>query len=354
MSELINLEPTEEHFGVFWKYISNPNVTDIDYNGTQLWITDLEQGRYVVDENITEEFISSFTHKISDCVNEAFNKVKNILEADTKELRISIVHESLTATGISICIRKSPAMVRNNIKKMITERYCSEEILHLLLNCIKVGMNIIIGGEPGSGKTEFAKFLMQFIPKEQRVITIEDSFEIHYKDINPGADAVEMRVGPGFDYTKAIQTCLRQNPKWMMVSEVRSREITALLEQWSTGLSGITTLHLDDVRKAPDRILNMMDDAKDAERMKNRVYRYVNVGILIRRTIGDDGKTRRFIDQVCFYSRDDHKNNIRMIVDEEEIVSKELPPDIMKKFNRAGITEPFRCKKFEQYIKEGK
>ena len=46
MSEKVIVEPTPEQFGIFWKYLSRPEVTDVDYNGKKLWITDLEQGRY--------------------------------------------------------------------------------------------------------------------------------------------------------------------------------------------------------------------------------------------------------------------------------------------------------------------
>ncbi len=60
-------------------------------------------------------------------------------------------------------------------------------------------------------------------------------------------------------------------------------EVTSLIEQWSTGVNGITTIHLDDLRKLPDRIENMMNDVNDASRLENRIYRYVNVGVLIRR-----------------------------------------------------------------------
>lgn len=354
MSELITYEPTEEHFGVFGKYISEPSVTDIDYNGTSLWITDFEKGRYEVKEEISPHFLNSFTHNISNCVNRQFNNANKILEADTKELRISMIHNSAAASGISICIRKSPCFVRNSIESMLKERYCSKEVLHLLLNCVKARMNFVFGGEPGSGKTECAKFFMQFIPKEERVITIEDSLEIHYSEINPGADAVELRVGQGFDYTDAIRACLRQNPKWLVLSEARSVEVTSLLEQWSTGVNGFTTIHLDDLRKLPDRIQNMMDNVNDVERMENRIYRYVNIGILIR-TIEEPGKPiRRYIDQLCFYSRECNENKIYMIVEDGQLISKELPSDIIKKFQYAGIKKPFECVEFERYRKEGK
>ena len=313
-----------------------------------------EKGRYEAEETITEQFLSSFTHNISNCVNKPFNNANKILEADTRELRISIIHNSVAASGVSICIRKSPCLIRNTIQTMLDSHYCHKEILQLLLNCVQAKMNVVFGGEPGSGKTECAKFFMQFIPKEERVITIEDSLEIHYPEINPGADAVELRIGPGFTYTDAIKACLRQNPKWLMLSEARSVEVTSLIEQWSTGVNGFTTIHLDDLRKLPDRIQNMMDNVNDADRMENRIYRYVNVGILIRRVEERDGHIRRYIDQLCFYSRENGENKIYMLVKDGDVISRELPEDIMKKFSYVGISNPFQCNNFEKYRKEGR
>ena len=354
MGEVVTFEPTEEQFGVLWKYLQEPEVTDVDYNGKELWVTDLRRGRYRVKEELSEQFISTFTHHISNCVNKQFNNANKILEADTRELRISIIHDSVAITGTSICIRKSPCIVRSNIVRMIREEYCPEEILHLLMNCVLAGMNFVFGGEPGAGKTECAKFFMQFIPKEERVITIEDSLEIHYGDINPGADAVELRISLGFTYTDAIKASLRQNPKWLMLSEARSAEVTSLLEQWSTGVSGFTTIHLDDVRKLPDRIQNMMSDKRDASRMENRIYRYVNVGILIRCIRQPDGKIHRFMDQLCFYSREGRENKIYMLMEDGEVCSNELPSEILKRMKMAGIDDPFVCKNWQKYLREGK
>lgn len=240
-----------------------PDVTDVDYNGSALWITDLKKGKYrakEAEEKVTENFLDAFTHNIANCVDAQFNNANKVLEADTKELRISIIHDSVAATGTSVCIRRSPCLVRNTIDGMLKSDFCEEKVLHLLLNCVKAGMNFVFGGEPGAGKTETAKFFMQFIPKESRVITIEDSLEIHYPEINAGADAVELRVKDNFSYTDAIKACLRQNPAYLVLSEARSTEVTSLLEQWSTGVNGFTTIHLDDVKKLPDRIQSMMNN----------------------------------------------------------------------------------------------
>ena len=61
MSEAMMFEPTAEQFGIFWKYLSLPQVTDVDYNGHELWITDLQRGRYLAEEEISPSFISAFT-----------------------------------------------------------------------------------------------------------------------------------------------------------------------------------------------------------------------------------------------------------------------------------------------------
>lgn len=137
-----------------------------------------------------------------------------------------------------------------------------------------------------------------------------------------------------------------------MLSEARSVEVTSLLEQWSTGVNGFTTIHLDDLRKLPDRIQNMMNNINDADRMENRIYQYVNVGILIRREESEGG-IRRYMDQLCFYSRENNKNQINMIIKDGEVISKELPHDIQKKFELAGIDDPFCCD-LDKYRKEGR
>ena len=75
-----------------------PDVTDVDFNGSALWITDLKKGKYrakEAEEKVTESFLDSFTHNIANCVDAQFNNANKVLEADTKELRISIIHDSV-------------------------------------------------------------------------------------------------------------------------------------------------------------------------------------------------------------------------------------------------------------------
>lgn len=213
-----------------------------------------------------------------------------------------------------------------------------------LENAVHAHLNIIMCGLPGSGKTELLKYLTKFIADNERVITIEDNLEIHYSEINSQKDCVEMKVNEKFfDYTKAIKACLRQNPRWIMLSEARSVEVKYLLEALSTGTHCLTTLHTDDVRKVPDRIQNMMKDSFSADRMENDIYSFVDLGILLNKKTDQMGAIRRYIDQICIFDRDEQKgiNNIVMVVQDGKIISREIPENIWKKFHLNNIQNPF-------------
>ncbi len=354
----LDLKPKD--FGPLLKYIEDDNITDINLNrdGEELWITDLEKGKYrVEDHDCDSTFVNQFTHRVRDHENVQFNAMTPVLESETDKLRISCVHNSVALSGVSICIRKSPPFIRLTKEKAIEQKYFTESIMNLLINCVYARMNFIFCGEPGVGKTECAKFFSQFINAEERVITIEDNPEFHYKEINPGKDCVELKVDEDvFDYGKAIKTCLRQNPQWIMLSEARGPEVKYLLECWSTGVSGFTTIHTDDVRKIPDRIQNMLGNKRDAERLENDIFSFVDVGILLRKKKSTEGRIYRYVDQVCFFVREGNKNRTVMVVEDGKMVKKKivennkeklvfqpLPPDVMKKMMFANISNPLEC-----------
>ena len=314
------MELGREYFGPLWKYVSNQDITDIDYNGTELWLTNVFNERFkvnqqYVEEHITPAFVEQFTQRIANVVSRQFNKRNPKLEAETSELRVTVLHESVARSGRTISIRKTPPVIRLTAEKALEEGFCSKEILALLMNCVESHMNLTFCGMPGIGKTECVKFFSQFIPANERVITIEDTLEIRYSKTNPGKDCVELKVSEDtFGYADAIKSSLRLNPKWIMLSEARSKEVKYLLESWSTGVRGMTTLHTDDVRNVPDRILNMLENRSDADRMENDIFQALDVGVLVRKKTDADGMKRRYIDQLCFYVRDKGVNKVEMVV----------------------------------------
>ena len=122
------------------------------------------------------------------------------------------------------------------------------------------------------------------------------------------------------------------------------------MECFSTGISGLTTLHTDDTRKIPDRILNMVSDSYAANRMINDVYTFINVGILIRKKVVDN-RIIRNVDQICLFDRDNDTNTKDLIVENGTQVSQKIPDNLLKRFRRAGIEDPFV---FTKKVKEKK
>ena len=344
------MELGKEYFGPFWKFIANEEITDVDYNGREVWLTNIYNERYkvpaaYVKDNFSTMFVEQFTQRIANVVSRQFNKRYPELEAETSELRVTIVHESVARSGRSISIRKTPPIIRLSANKALQERFCDEKILSLLINCVHAKMNMIFCGMPGIGKTECIKFFSQYIPGNERVITIEDTMEIRYSVTNPGKDCIEMRVSELFDYADAIKASLRLNPKWIMLSEARSKEVKYLLQSWSTGVCGMTTLHTDDVRNIPDRILNMLENRVDADRLENDIYQAMDVGVLIRKRMNEQQQVYRYIDQVCFFLREGCENKIVMIVEDGKLVLEQLPEVLQAQFAKDAIIDPFSYEK---------
>lgn len=335
----------EENFGKLLPYIRDIEVTDINWNGQDLWIDDVSRGRYNAGIKLEKEFIDAFCIRVANVVSRTFNKYYPKLEAETDDLRITILHSSRSDTGTIISIRKTPMVKRISFAKSIKEDYyCPEKIANLLSNSVKAKMNIVIGGLPGVGKTELIKYLTNYIFPRDRVITIEDTREIHYSKINPGKDCVEMKVDDViFTYTDAIKTCMRLLPQWILLSEARSKEVQYLLESVSTGAKCITTIHTDDMRKVPKRVVNMLGDLDNSALAESMAYTYFDLGILVdKRQDPATGKISRFIAQVVMYTEVRGKNECVVLYNRGSFTDEPIPRDLLQQFNLMGIADPWK------------
>lgn len=329
-------------YGPLLKYIENEDITDIDYNGKALWIRDCKNIRKQVDEDIPEGFLDEFVQHVANSVSKDFNKLHPLLEAETPNLRISVLREPAVVSGLSLCIRKTPPFARITVQNAYENDYATVLQLSLLHNLVKAHRTVMICGEPGVGKTEFAKFLSGFIPEDERVITIEDSLEWRYRELKPSADCVEMQVSDVFTIDDALKASLRQNPKWLMVSELRGEEVSSYIKNISAGMKSITTLHTDDVRNVIDRICNMSANPVARERMETDLYTFLDAAVLISmKENPDTGECKRFVDQLCFFYSANGKKHKYMVFDNGKLVSEALPEAVVRKFNKEGVSNPF-------------
>ena len=328
----------EADFGVLMKYIRKSSVTDINWNGTSLWIDDLYQGRYRSEVILSDEFLQRFSAKLSNVVSKQFNKYTPILEAETEELRISVIHPEVSNGGMVLSIRKIPRERRMVRERMIDDGYCTNQIEDFLAACVKAKMNIIISGLPGAGKTELLKYLGVYIDDRERVITLEDNLELHFPAIYPKKDCVEFKVNEKFSYQAAIRASLRLLPTWLLVSEMRSVEVTHLLEAISTGTHCMSTIHAERVEMIPNRIKNMAADKnRDWE---EEAFRHIDVGVYIRKEMKTKGEITRHIAQICFFERKEDENVVTMIVDNGYVIAENIPESKKKKFELYQVELP--------------
>lgn len=334
----------EDNFGVLLPYIRDIEVTDINWNGKELWVDDVNRGRYCPGIKLEKEFIDAFCIRVANVVSKTFNKYYPVLEAETDDLRITIVHHSRSHTGTTISIRKTPIVKRITFAKSIKEDYyCPEKVANLLSNSVKAKFNIVIGGLPGVGKTELIKYLTNYIFPRDRVITIEDTMEVHYSQINPHKDCVELKVDESnFTYTDAIKACLRLLPQWIILSEARSKEVQYLLESISTGAKCMTTIHTDDMRKVPKRVVNMMGDMDNSSLAESMAYTYFDLGILVDKVQDvETGKISRFIAQVVMYHEEKGEGKCSVLYNRGEFTDEKIPLEALYQFHRMGIADPW-------------
>lgn len=305
----------QNSFPAIWKYLENPDVTDLDFNCGNLWLSTVSHIPCLIkDEEIAEGVMKNFSSLVAQSVGCNFNPIDNTAYSNTENLRITCVHESQSRSGLSVNIRRFEHGLRRTREEAIADNFMTEEIMHFLDCVAKAEINMFFCGAPGHGKTETLKLIASHLPKHEKVITIEDVGEINYPVINPGANCDELKIING-NYKENIEKALRMNASRILFGEARGSEAEFLLECMSNGIPLMSTLHLKDARGLADRILNMMNDTRDSARITNQIYDSAGVCVLVKRVIDAGGTVRRKIDQVCLYSRDEfHDENKAVLV----------------------------------------
>jgi pilus assembly protein CpaF len=326
----------EELFYEISEEICNEDITDVEWDGYHLWITDLKHGSYVSNKRLSEQYVENMAIRLANLMKAPFNRSYPVLEANTENLRISIWHESRCGKK-SMAVRKIPQYLRFDHWGLVVSNYAPQTVLHLIENATRAHMNCVIGGQPHAGKTELLKYLSSFIPANEKVGVYEDIQEIHYRAIHPRRKSVEFFIDAKFTYSQAIKAGLRHNIDWILLSESRGIEVLDLLNSLSTGSYCMTTMHLDDVRDIPDRMYNMLGQTNVAEPFVNSIYKYIDIGILVE----CDHTEKRRIRQVGFFTREDNINRYCVIYDNFEFTGETIPTEILKKFKRYGIMDPF-------------
>ena len=332
-------------FGPLRPLLDNDDITDISFdNNGQTWVRSLTQGSLRVEvQGLTPEFIEKLAFQCSNVMGTTFNNAKPFLDAESAELRLNFVHPSIATNGIAMVIRKTPAKIRLEKDKLLKDDYFTQDIHDILIKCVEGHCNIIVCGETGSGKTEFVKYLASHTKTDEKLITIEDTLELHLDKIFPQRDIVAMKTNNVASYTDVLVTCMRQNPKWILLSEVRSAEaVSAVRNSISSGHNILSTIHADKASAIPYRMYSLMETDLDVNQFLNTIYRYIQIGVHIKAYYSKElGKFHREVDEVCeFYVDENNEPQSRIIYQKlfgQEPVMRKPSPHLIEYLENQNI-----------------
>lgn len=299
-------------FGPLKPLLDDDDITDISFcNRGQIWIRSLTQGSIRKQiPGVTAEFMEKLAFQCSNVMGTTFNNAKPFLDAESTELRFNFVHQSIATNGIACVIRKTPAKIRLKKEGLLKDNYFTQDIHDILIKCVEGHCNILVAGETGSGKTEFIKYLASHTKQNEKIITIEDTLELHLDKIFPERDIVAMKTNNVASYTDVLVTCMRQNPKWILLSEVRSAEaVSAVRNSISSGHNILSTIHADKASAIPYRLYSLMETDLDVNQFLNTIYRYIQIGVHIKAYYSKEyGKFHREVDEVVEFYVDEDNN----------------------------------------------
>ena len=249
---------------ILQELIEDADITEIMVNGTKGIFYEKAGRLYQWDKHFTsEEKLQDVIQQIAGGSNRMVNEASPIVDTRLADgSRVNIVLSPISIDGAAVSIRKFP-QTPILMEDLIRIESITEEAAAFLKVLVMAGYNIFISGGTGSGKTTFLNALSQYIPREERIITIEDSAELRLVD-KPNLVRLETR-NQMFEGVKPItirdliRTALRMRPERIVVGECRGEEALDMLQAMNTGHDGsLSTGHANSCRDMMSRLETMV------------------------------------------------------------------------------------------------
>jgi len=310
--------------------LDDPAITEIMVNGPEDIFIEREGSisklelAFATKEKL-EDVIQSIVSKVNRTVNEATPIVDARLEDGS---RVSVVLPPIALNGPILTIRKFPEKPIT-MEQLLAFDSLSEEVAVFLEKLVKAKYNIFICGGTGSGKTTFLNVLSNFIPEDERIVTIEDSAElqiVRVKNIVKLETRNANTEGKGqITIRDLIKTSLRMRPDRIIVGEVRGGEALDMLQAMNTGHDGsLSTGHANSTKDMLSRLETMVLTASSfpLEAIRQQIASALDVMIQIGR-LRDKSRRVLEISEVKGYENGEIILNPLFVFQEDSKVSEE-------------------------------
>jgi len=297
--------------GVLGQIIADPGITEVMINGYKDIFIEKDGALSKIDSQFEsrrelEIIITKFVSRAGRAVNESEPIVDFQLDDGS---RVNVVMPPIALNGPIVTIRRFPKEAMT-VDKLISFGSITAEVAEILQLLVTAKYNVFVSGGTGSGKTTFLNALSNFIPKDERIITIEDSAELQIKNIdnlvrletrNSGADgkgAVTIR--------DLIKSALRMRPERIVVGEVRGAEALDMLQAMNTGHDGsLSTGHANSTIDILSRLETMVLQGADGlplEAIRQQIASAVDIIIHLSRLRDKSRRTMEIVEVIGYSS----------------------------------------------------
>lgn len=251
-------------FGLLDTIISDDSITEVMINGPDNIFIEQNGRLFKLDKQFeSQRRLEDVIQRIVGLAGREVNQANPICDTRLPDgSRVNVVLPPISLCGPILTIRKF-SKTPMTIEKLIEYGSITPEIAEKLELLVKAKYNIFISGGTGSGKTTFLNALSNYIPKDERVITIEDSAELQIKNVDnlvsletrnanaSGAGQVTIR--------DLIKSSLRMRPERIIVGECRGGEALDMLQAMNTGHDGsLSTGHANSTEDMLSRLETMV------------------------------------------------------------------------------------------------
>ncbi|HIY30795.1 MAG TPA: CpaF family protein [Candidatus Mediterraneibacter avicola] len=245
--------------------IEDDEITEIMVNGTENIFYEKRGRLHQTDRHfISEERLGDVIQQIAGEANRYVNETSPIVDARLKDgSRVNVVLKPVAVNGPVMTIRKFPSEAIT-MRQLIRMGSLTEEAAGFIEKLVRSKYNIFVSGGTGAGKTTFLNAMSDYIPKEERIITIEDNAELQIQGV---ANLVRLEArGPNLEGEGAvtirdlIRSALRMRPDRIIVGEVRGEETVDMISSaMLNGHSGsMSTGHANNPSDMLHRLETMM------------------------------------------------------------------------------------------------
>ncbi len=249
---------------VLQELVDNPQVTEIMINGPDRIFIE-KNGRLFESELHfeSEEKLQNVIQQIVSECNRVVNEASPIVDARLSNgARVNVVLNPVALNGPIVTIRRFPDKPIT-MEDLVCFGSITEEACRWLHKLVQAKYNIFISGGTGSGKTTFLNALSNYIPEEERIVTIEDSAELQIRNLRNivSLETRNANVDGCREITirDLIKTSLRMRPSRVIVGEVRAGEAFDMMQCLNTGHDGsMSTGHANSSQDMLSRLENMI------------------------------------------------------------------------------------------------